>query len=76
MFTTWQAMQNSKSLLPGKQGEKCYLQICEQCPDGCSLLAKQCADPDLHAISAPARPEHIPNPEITLRVSCAFFQKR
>ena len=61
-------------LLPGKQGAKRYLRNCARCPDGCSVLGKQCTDPDLRAISAPARWEHLPNPEITLCVSCAFLQ--
>ena len=47
-----------------------------ECPDGCSVLGKQCTEPDLRVISAPARWEHLPNPELTLRVSCAFFTKR
>jgi len=46
------------------------------CPDGYSVLCKQCTDPDLSQFLHQARWEHIPNPEITLRVSCAFFQKR
>ena len=41
-------------------------------PVGCSVLGKQCTEPDLRAISAPARWERIPNPEITLHVNCAF----
>ena len=47
-----------------------------ECPDGCSVLGKQCTEPDLRVISAPARWERFPNPELTLRVSCAFFTKR
>ena len=46
------------------------------CPDGCSVLGKQCTEPDPRAKSAPARWEHIPNPEITLCVSCAFSRFR
>ena len=61
IFTTWQAMHTCmipvpgkqglhiQVLLPGKQGAKRYLQICEQCPNGCSVLGEQCSDPDLPA---------------------------
>ena len=38
------------------------------------LLFKQCTYPDLRQFLHQARWEHIPNPEITLRVSCAFLQ--
>ena len=83
-FSTWQAMHicmiqvpgkqglHIQVLLPGKQGAKRYLRNYARCPDSCSVLCKQCTEPDLRAISAPARWEHLPNPEITLRVSCAF----
>ncbi len=46
MFTTWQAMQISKVLVPGKQGPERYLRNCARCPDGCSVLGEQCSDPD------------------------------
>jgi hypothetical protein len=64
-------------LVLGKQGLPIQvLQIGKQGPDSCLLLFKQCTYPDLRQFLHQARWEHIPNPEITLRVSCAFFQKR
>ena len=62
-------------LVLGKQGLPIQvLQIGKQGPDSCLLLFKQCTYPDLRQFLHQARWEHIPNPEITLRVSCAFFQ--
>jgi len=86
VFTTWQAVHCHPyfylasnaclyDLVLGKQGLHIQvLQIGKQGPDSCLLLCKQCTDPDLRQFLHQARWEHIPNPEITLRVSCAFLQ--
>ena len=50
-----------------------FLQICKQCPDGCFKNWQAVFRSGPARISAPARWEHIPNPEIAHCASCAFL---